>query len=140
MAAENREERVIRETQPEPSVSPVSQPLDPAFPASSERDNLLLLSLTYIPSMRSVKATAAILRACDTRKLLTLPPLAERWFHATIPTVGPSWISRPSDDNQDEAARLPHQKSETKFPNVTPNRQARPPPTILRMATNPPPP
>ena len=70
MAAENHVDRVIRETQSEPSVSPVSQPLDPAFPASSERDNLLLLGLTYIPSMRSVKAMAAIPRACETRPLI----------------------------------------------------------------------
>ncbi len=101
MAAENHVDGVIRGTQPETSVSPVSQPLDPAIPASSERDILLLFSLTYIPSMRSVKATATILQACDTRLLMPLPPFAERRLQATTPTIGPSCLSRPSGDNQD---------------------------------------
>ena len=38
------------------------------------------------------------------------------------------------------SGQVNHQKRETTFTNVTPNRQARPPPTILRMAINPPPP
>ena len=115
MAAENHVDGVIRETQPELSVSPVSQPLDPAFPASSECGILLLLGLTYNLSVRSVKATAAIPQACDTRLLIPLPPFAERRFQATTPTVGPSCISRPSGDNQDEAARLTTRKEKRYF-------------------------
>ena len=41
-------------------------------------------------------------------------------------------------DNLDATVGFPHRKSEAIFSNVTPIRQARPPPAIWRMAINPP--